>query len=55
MTDGVQGDAGVTIWHNPSCSNSRGALALLRERGIEPRVVLYLKARAAAHAGLPGA
>lgn len=43
MTDGVQGDAGVTIWHNPSCSNSRGALALLRERGIEPRVVHYLK------------
>ena len=43
MTDGVQGDAGVTIWHNPNCSNSRGALALLRERGIEPKVVLYLK------------
>ena len=43
MTDGMKGDANVTIWHNPNCSNSRGALALLRERDIEPRVVLYLK------------
>ncbi len=35
--------SGVTIWHNPNCSTSRNALALLRERGIEPDVVLYLK------------
>lgn len=35
--------SGVTIWHNPNCSNSRNALALLRERGIEPTVVQYLK------------
>lgn len=35
--------SGVTIWHNPYCSTSRNALALLRERGIEPEVVLYLK------------
>lgn len=34
--------AGVTIWHNPRCGNSRGALQLLRERGIEPVVVDYL-------------
>jgi arsenate reductase len=33
----------VTIYHNPACSNSRGALALIRERGIEPRVVDYLQ------------
>ncbi|AKC87812.1 arsenate reductase (glutaredoxin) [Pseudoxanthomonas suwonensis] len=33
---------GVTIWHNPRCSNSRGALQLLRERGIQPVVVDYL-------------
>ncbi len=33
----------ATIWHNPNCSTSRNALALLRERGIEPVVVLYLK------------
>ncbi len=33
----------VTLWHNPNCSTSRNALALLRERGIEPVVVQYLK------------
>jgi arsenate reductase len=33
----------VTIWHNPRCSNSRGALELLREHGIEPVVIEYLK------------
>lgn len=33
----------VTIWHNPRCSNSRGALELLRGRGIEPTVIEYLK------------
>ena len=33
----------VTIYHNPKCSTSRNALALLRERGIEPRIVEYLK------------
>lgn len=32
----------ITIYHNPMCSNSRGALALLRERGHEPRVIAYL-------------
>lgn len=33
----------ATIYHNPACSKSRGALALLREAGIEPKVVEYLK------------
>jgi arsenate reductase len=33
----------VTIYHNPHCSKSRQTLALLRSRGIEPRVVEYLK------------
>ena len=33
----------VTIYHNPGCSKSRETLALLRERGIEPTVVEYLK------------
>lgn len=33
----------VEIWHNPRCSKSRATLALLRERGIEPRIVEYLK------------
>ncbi len=43
ISSGPSNHTGVTIWHNPNCSNSRGALALLRERGIEPTVVLYLK------------
>lgn len=33
----------VTIYHNPRCSKSRQALALLEERGIAPRVVEYLR------------
>ncbi|CAM5785018.1 arsenate reductase (glutaredoxin) [Ottowia pentelensis] len=33
----------VTIYHNPRCSTSRKALDLLRERGIGPVIVEYLK------------
>ena len=33
----------VTIYHNPSCSTSRNTLALIREKGIEPKIVEYLK------------
>lgn len=33
----------VTLYHNPRCSTSRAALELLRERGVEPTVVEYLK------------
>jgi len=33
----------VTIFHNPRCSKSRQTLALLEERGIEPKIVEYLK------------
>ena len=33
----------LTIYHNPKCSKSRETLRLLRGRGIEPRVVEYLK------------
>jgi len=33
----------VTIFHNPRCGTSRNTLALLRERGIEPVVVEYLR------------
>ena len=33
----------VTLYHNPRCGQSRQALALLRERGIEPAIVEYLK------------
>jgi len=31
------------LWHDPRCSKSRGALELLREHGIEPRVRNYLE------------
>tara|TARA_Y100000588_G_scaffold69797_1_gene71493 strand:- start:1209 stop:1559 length:351 start_codon:yes stop_codon:yes gene_type:complete len=31
------------IYHNPRCSKSRQALQLLREAGIEPTIVEYLK------------
>lgn len=33
----------VTIYHNPNCGTSRNTLALLREKGVEPKVVEYLK------------
>jgi len=35
--------ANVTIYHNPRCSTSRKTLTLLRDRGIEPQVIEYLK------------
>ncbi len=33
----------VTIYHNPGCGTSRNALAMIRNAGIEPEVVEYLK------------
>jgi arsenate reductase len=39
----VMPTSSVRIYHNPRCSKSREALALLRQRGIEPEVVLYLE------------
>ena len=33
----------VIIYHNPACGTSRNTLALLREKGIEPKVVEYMK------------
>jgi arsenate reductase len=33
----------VTIYHNPLCGTSRNVLAILRDKGLEPRVVEYLK------------
>ena len=34
----------VTIYHNPDCATSRNVLALIRNSGVEPRVIEYLKA-----------
>jgi len=33
----------VVIYHNPNCGTSRNTLALLREKGLDPKVVEYLK------------
>ncbi len=33
----------VTIYHNPRCSKSRETLSLLRDQGVEPEIVEYLK------------
>lgn len=33
----------VTIYHNPACGTSRNTLAMIRNAGIEPEVVLYLQ------------
>lgn len=33
----------VTIYHNPDCGTSRNALAMIRQSGIEPAVIEYLK------------
>lgn len=35
--------AEVTIFHNPACGTSRNTLAMIRNAGIEPLVVEYLK------------
>jgi arsenate reductase len=32
----------ITIYHNPACGTSRNTLALIRNTGVEPRVVHYL-------------
>jgi arsenate reductase len=33
----------ITIYHNPSCGTSRNTLALIRNSGVEPEVIEYLK------------
>ncbi len=33
----------ITIYHNPRCSKSRETLTLLKERNLNPQVVLYLE------------
>ena len=34
----------VTIYHDPSCGTSRNVLGVIRNSGVEPRIVEYLKA-----------
>ena len=36
-------DPSITIFHNPACGTSRNVLALIRNSGVEPEVVQYLK------------
>ena len=33
----------VTIYHNPDCGTSRNTLAMIRNAGIEPTIIEYLK------------
>ena len=33
----------VTIYHNPTCGTSRNTLAMIRQSGVEPTVIEYLK------------
>ena len=35
--------ADIVIYHNPDCGTSRNTLAMIRNAGIEPHVVEYLK------------
>jgi arsenate reductase len=36
-------DLPITIFHNPDCGTSRNTLALIRNSGVEPTIVEYLK------------
>ena len=36
-------DIDVIIYHNPACGTSRNTLAMIRNAGIEPHVIEYLK------------
>jgi arsenate reductase len=40
----MQTPTAVTILHNPACGTSRNTLALIRNSGVEPTVIEYLKA-----------
>ncbi len=39
----AQGKSEVTIYHNPACTTSRKVLGMIRDAGVEPRVIEYLK------------
>jgi arsenate reductase (glutaredoxin) len=33
----------ITIYHNPNCGTSRNTLAMIRQSGVEPAIIEYLK------------
>jgi arsenate reductase len=33
----------VTIWHNPKCATSRKVLEMIRQTGVEPEIIEYVK------------
>ena len=33
----------ITIYHNPDCGTSRNVLAMIRQSGVEPEIIEYLK------------
>lgn len=33
----------ITIYHNPKCGTSRNTLAMIRNSGVEPQIIEYLK------------
>jgi len=39
----TSGRSGAVIYHNPKCTTSRKTLDLLRDSGVEPKIVQYLK------------
>jgi arsenate reductase len=39
----IPGGSDVVIYHNPECGTSRNTLGLIRNAGIEPHVIEYLK------------
>ncbi len=43
MASASGGSGSAVIYHNPKCSTSRNTLDLLRDNGLEPTIVQYLK------------
>lgn len=35
--------SGITLYHNPACGTSRNTLAMIRNSGVEPTIIEYLK------------
>jgi arsenate reductase (glutaredoxin) len=33
----------VTIWHNPKCATSRKVLEMIRRKGVDPKIIDYVK------------